>query len=193
MAVERTRGGRPSKRTDILMAAELLVKQHGAGQLTFDRLSEETGISKGGLLYHFASKEDLVLAMMERLLDARERLREELEHEFSGPDADIKALLMAEANVRSITATKCGEGYDELAMDSAILCAASNNPELLAPMRGRFADLMQRFDSSTMGGDKARIAFFAILGERLMQQLGMVQNNSEQRDQFLNAIRDFIR
>lgn len=186
---DKPRGGRPSKRSFILMAAEQLVKQQGAAQLTFDRLSEETGISKGGLLYHFASKDDLVLAMMERLLESREKLRRELQSEFSGPDAEIKAMIMAQANIR---AARTGEGEDELALDSAVLCAASNNRELLAPMRGRFAELLNDFDRSEMGGDKGRIAFFAVLGERLMQQLGMIESSSEERQRFVNAIRSYI-
>lgn len=170
------------------MAAEQLVKTHGAAQLTFDRLSEETGVSKGGLLYHFASKDELILAMMERLLDTREQLRESMQLEFSGLDAEIKALILAEANIQRVGQ----DGNDELALDSAVLCAASNNRELLAPMRGRFADLLIQFDRSEMGGPKARIAFFAVLGERLMQQLGMIDSSSEDRENFIKAIRHYI-
>lgn len=185
---DKPRGGRPSKRSYILMAAEQLVKSHGAAQLTFDRLSDETGISKGGLLYHFASKDDLLLAMMERLIDTREQLRESMQHDFTGADAELKAFIMSEADVQR--AAK--DGNDELALDSAVLCAASNNRQLLAPLRGRFEELFQIFDESEMGGGKARIAFFAVLGERLMQQLGMLDSDSKERELFLEAIRDYI-
>ncbi|RUO26651.1 TetR/AcrR family transcriptional regulator [Aliidiomarina minuta] len=183
MTRKTSRGGRPSKRNDILMAAEKLVKEQGASHLTFDRLSEETGISKGGLLYHFASKEELVLAMMVRLLDTRQVLREEMQAQFSGEDADIKSLIMAEA----------GQESSDIAMDSAILCAAATNRELMTPMRGRFRELLSRFDASEMGGDKARIALFAVYGERLMQQLGMIDHNSEERKRFLQTMEEFIR
>lgn len=185
---EKPRGGRPSKRDFILMSAEQLVKSQGAAYLTFDRLSEETGISKGGLLYHFASKDDLVLAMMERLIDTREQLRDSMQGEFEGPDAALKSLIMSEANVQRTAA----EGNDELALDSAVLCAASTNQALLAPLRGRFEALIKHFDESQMGGKKARIAFFAVLGERLMQQLGMLASDSQERELFLSAIRDYI-
>ncbi|MCC5880480.1 MAG: TetR/AcrR family transcriptional regulator [Idiomarina sp.] len=184
----KPRGGRPSKRNFILMAAEQLVKTQGAAQLTFDRLSEETGISKGGLLYHFASKDELVFAMMERLLETRERFRESLVDQFSGADAEIKALIMAQANIQRGSA----DGTDELALDSAVLCAASTNRELLAPLRGRFADLQEMFNQSEMGGDKARIAFFAVLGERLMQQLGMIDSTTDDRARFIESIHRYI-
>lgn len=184
----KPRGGRPSKRNFILMAAEQLVKTQGAAQLTFDRLSEETGISKGGLLYHFASKDELVLAMMERLVNTRERFRETLVEQFTGADAEIRALIMSEANIQRASE----DGSDELALDSAVLCAASTNRELLAPLRGRFEDLLEKFDQSEMGGDKARIAFFAVLGERLMQQLGMIDSSTDDRTRFINAIHSYI-
>ena len=185
---DKPRGGRPSKRDYILMTAEQLVKSQGASYLTFDRLSEETGISKGGLLYHFASKDDLVFAMMERLIETREQLRDSMQGEFSGPDAALKSFIMSEADVQRTAE----EGNDELALDSAVLCAASNNQQLLAPLRGRFEGLIKSFDESQMGGKKARIAFFAVLGERLMQQLGMLDSNSQERALFLSAIRDYI-
>lgn len=184
----KSRGGRPSKRNFILMAAEQLVKKQGAAHLTFDRLSEETGVSKGGLLYHFASKDELILAMMERLITTREQLRESLQNDFSGADAEIKALILSEANIQ-----RAGQdGNDELALDSAVLCAASNNSELLAPMRGKCTDLLAKFDQSEMGGEKARIAFFAVLGERLMQQLGMINSCSAEREKFIQAIHHYI-
>ena len=185
---DKPRGGRPSKRSYILMTAEQLVKSDGAAQLTFDRLSAETGISKGGLLYHFASKDELVLAMMERLIQTREQLRETMQDEFSGADAELKALIMSEADVQRAAT----DGNDELALDSAVLCAASHNRHLLTPLRGRFEELFKRFDASEMGGGKARIAFFAVLGERLMQQLGMLDSDSKERALFLTAIRDYI-
>ena len=185
---DKPRGGRPSKRSYILMTAEQLVKSDGAAQLTFDRLSAETGISKGGLLYHFASKDELVLAMMERLIQTREQLRDTMQDEFSGPDAELKALIMSEADVQRAAT----DGNDELALDSAVLCAASNNRQLLTPLRGRFEALFKRFDESHMGGGKARIAFFAVLGERLMQQLGMLDSDSKERALFLKAIREYI-
>ena len=60
--------GRPSNRDVILDAAEQLVASEGAARLTFDALGQATGISKGGLLYHFASKDKLLEAMLERMV-----------------------------------------------------------------------------------------------------------------------------
>jgi len=52
-------------RESILDAAAKLVHEQGASALTLDATCARAGISKGGLLYHFRSKEDLLLALME--------------------------------------------------------------------------------------------------------------------------------
>lgn len=58
---------RPSNRTLALDAAFRLVGRDGLRALTYEALAAETGLTKGGLLYHFPSREALVAAMHERL------------------------------------------------------------------------------------------------------------------------------
>ncbi|RBQ14225.1 TetR/AcrR family transcriptional regulator [Spongiactinospora rosea] len=56
---------RPSSRTTILEAAQRIAGRSGIGSLTLDAAAQEAGLSKGGLIYHFASKEQLMLAVVE--------------------------------------------------------------------------------------------------------------------------------
>ena len=58
----------PSTRDTILDAAQRIAAERGAGRITLDEVARESGLSKGGLLYHFASKEALLQAMLERLI-----------------------------------------------------------------------------------------------------------------------------
>ncbi|MCL7379762.1 TetR/AcrR family transcriptional regulator [Streptomyces sp. 35G-GA-8] len=60
---------RTSKRTQILEAAARVVEREGIKSVTFDSVAAEAGLTKGGLLYHFASREDLVRAIHEHLAD----------------------------------------------------------------------------------------------------------------------------
>src|SRR5688572_22621547 len=53
-------------RSQLLDAAEAVVAREGVRNLTLDAVAARSGISKGGLLYHFHSKEDLAAAMIER-------------------------------------------------------------------------------------------------------------------------------
>lgn len=59
-------------RTRILDAAEAIVQARGVPALTLEAAARDAGISKGGLLYHFATKEALVSAMLGRLAAAME-------------------------------------------------------------------------------------------------------------------------
>ncbi|MDI9902413.1 TetR/AcrR family transcriptional regulator [Rhodococcus sp. IEGM 1409] len=60
---------RTSKRTQILEAATRVVEREGVKSVTFDSVAAEAGMTKGGLLYHFASREDLVQAIHQYLAD----------------------------------------------------------------------------------------------------------------------------
>ncbi|MFM7780846.1 MAG: helix-turn-helix domain-containing protein, partial [Alphaproteobacteria bacterium] len=53
--------------TRILDAAENLIIARGVGAMTLEAVAREARVSKGGLLYHFASKEALLEALLGRL------------------------------------------------------------------------------------------------------------------------------
>ena len=46
-----------------------MIRRDGARALTLDAVAAEAGVSKGGLLYHFASKRALIDGLLERWLD----------------------------------------------------------------------------------------------------------------------------
>jgi AcrR family transcriptional regulator len=58
-----------SSKEAILDAAAALVCEQGASALTLDATCARAGMSKGGLLYHFRTKEDLLLALVRRQHD----------------------------------------------------------------------------------------------------------------------------
>ena len=60
---------RVSKKEDILDAAEKILQDENYDSLSLDRIAEVSGISKGGLLYHFPTKESVLVALVSRLID----------------------------------------------------------------------------------------------------------------------------
>ncbi|MGH3359018.1 MAG: TetR/AcrR family transcriptional regulator [Nocardioidaceae bacterium] len=54
-------------RDRILDAFESMLVGQGSRSATLDAVAEEAGVSKGGLLYHFPSRDDLVVGMLDRL------------------------------------------------------------------------------------------------------------------------------
>ena len=55
-------------RDRLLDAAETIVARDGVTHLTFDAVAAHAQVSKGTALYHFACKEDLTTAMIERFV-----------------------------------------------------------------------------------------------------------------------------
>ena len=52
----------------ILTAAERVALRDGVLRLTVEAVAREAKLSKGGVLYHFATKESLIQAMLDRLI-----------------------------------------------------------------------------------------------------------------------------
>ena len=50
-----------------------MIRRDGAQKLTLDAVAAESGVSKGGVLYHFATKRALVDGLLERWLDDFDR------------------------------------------------------------------------------------------------------------------------
>ena len=61
----------PTTTKDHILETTLsLLEREGGTAITLDRIAAEAGLSKGGLLYHYASKEQLVHALVERAVDS---------------------------------------------------------------------------------------------------------------------------
>ena len=125
-------------RSNLLKAANALLLEHGANALTLEAVAARAGISKGGLLYHFPSKDALIEGMVERYLA-----------EF---EARIDARL---ADITQPTPIDWARAYIEaclepdiegMAVSAALLAAVSVNPILLQPMQARYAAWQARLD-----------------------------------------------
>jgi AcrR family transcriptional regulator len=69
---ERRTRNRERTRTAILTAAAEAMTERGTG-VSLDYIAKRAGVSKGGLLHHFANREALIVALVD---DAQQRLRE---------------------------------------------------------------------------------------------------------------------
>ena len=54
-------------RDRILDSLETLLLEHGMTKVTLDSVAAAAGVSKGGLLYHFPTKEAMITVLLERL------------------------------------------------------------------------------------------------------------------------------
>lgn len=83
-------------RERILEAAEAVFGDNGYHDAIVDEIGRRTSLSKGGLYFHFPSKEDLFFAVLDRLAD---RLVKKAEDAVSG---EGPALVRAERALRAV-------------------------------------------------------------------------------------------
>jgi len=77
---------KPTAKERILDSYEEILVEHGPGGVTLDAVAAHAGVSKGGLLYHFGSKEALVDGLMERLARLSE---EDLDQARTAPEGVV--------------------------------------------------------------------------------------------------------
>lgn len=67
---------RPSNRSRILEAAIRVIQRDGVTGVTFDAVAAEAGVTRGGMMYHFPSREALLKAIHQHLADQWEAMLE---------------------------------------------------------------------------------------------------------------------
>ena len=112
----------PSRRTSLLRAAAAVVRRAGAEALTLDAVAAEAGVSKGGLLYHFPTKDALIQGLLVAALD---RFDDALASQPRIEPGDLGRAYLG------ITAVGASE-------DSSLIAVIAQRPELMAPMRARY-------------------------------------------------------
>jgi AcrR family transcriptional regulator len=160
MPPERTKGR-------LLDAAAAVVRRDGAQALTLDAVAAQAGVSKGGLLYHYGSKHDLVEAMVDRWLTEFQR------------DIDANGPGFVRGYVRA--SDPAGSAEDEL----GLLAAFVADPAVLRAARERYAIWQDRVERE--GGDPvdATVARLAADGLWLAELLGMAPPRGTLREQVL--------
>jgi len=142
-----------STRDRLLDAFETLLVTAGSRAATLDAVAAEADVSKGGLLYHFPSKDDLVDAMLERLREMGAADAERMAAAKNGPVA-----FYLETSVNS------GSPFDR-ALTAAARIAQENDSRAgaaLADLRdGWFAVLREHL------GDEALARTIQLIGDGL--------------------------
>lgn len=112
----------------MLNAAEALVIDYGVNGMTLEAVASRAKVSKGGLLYHFASKEVLVQAMVSRIAVMIEHyFTAELTNQPLGRNRHAHTLMRIMMD---------GHLFPRLKQVAApLLAAMASDPKLLDPMR----------------------------------------------------------
>lgn len=178
MAADHTGIGPARER--VLEAAERVVVEVGAARLTLDAVSQAAGVSKGGLLYHFPSKESLLSALAQRYVDSMQgciaTARDAIED--SGSARDLKACVLG----------VLGSDPRLKAMGAVLLATAANDLALLEVIRERITQQTQELSESDVDFARASIVLLAIDGLKMRESLRISAFSAEQREQIVNEL-----
>jgi AcrR family transcriptional regulator len=150
--------------------------ENGAGHLSLDAIARKAGISKGGLLYHFPKKEDLMRALVE--------------HHLAGiEDATRKAAASPQPN--AVAAALVATYFDKLSVGcggprpSGVFAALAENPHLLEPVRNCQNRIVERIRSTAGDPALSLIAFLAVEGMKTLDLFEADPLTVEEREMVL--------
>jgi squalene-hopene/tetraprenyl-beta-curcumene cyclase len=157
----------------ILDTASALITREGIGKLTLDRVARDAGISKGGLLYHYSTKEQLIVDLVATLVA---RFDQKLaDRATAGPGGKTRAFVEATANA--------GAGTLEV-----LLAALSSDPALLDPLRQQYRTWQKSLAQDGIDPAWATVARLAAEGLWFSEALGLAPPADEQRQNIIRQI-----
>lgn len=168
-------GRKPTITRDRLLdLAEEIVRSGGAKALTVDALARSAGVSKGGVQYSFASKEDLVKALVERWTNQFDEMLE-VDGETSAPELVRRYLRAMRASQQALNAKMAG-----------LMIGYLQDPANLQETRQWYRGMFRRLDTGTAEAQAARVAFLAVEGLFLLRIVGIDEDGTW--DAFLDDV-----
>lgn len=166
----------PDARTRILDAAERIVQEKGVPALTLEAAARGAGISKGGLLYHFASKEAMLHGLVARLADSVRADFEAVLAAQTGPAPASRAIL---SWIFDHPEQVCEEHQRAGAVFLAVF---HHDPAMLAPIRAVFAHMRDRLRADALPPGHALTIMATSDGLFFGQLFGMYEQTQEDRE-----------
>jgi AcrR family transcriptional regulator len=164
-----------STRGRLLDAAAAVVRRDGAQALTLDAVAGEAGVSKGGLLYHFKSKRDLLDGMVERWVDGWQ----------AQIDAETGDGSFAAGYVRAALPTS---DPHEREAQFGLLAGLVAEPAVLETVRARYREWQARLERESADPVAATVARLAADGVWLADLLGFAPLDGALREQVLRRL-----
>jgi AcrR family transcriptional regulator len=156
---------RRDSRETILQAAEEIVARRGPAYLTLETAADEANVSKGGLFYHFRSKEALLEAMIRRSTQLLESEHTKVAESLTGErNGKMKASIIG--TLRHLE--------EQRRVLTAVVAAIANDPKLVEPMRESFQNEFQDLCKEVnLRMEDVAVLFLASQGLLLMELLNL--------------------
>ena len=171
----------------LLEAAEQVVIEKGIANLTLDAVACQAGVSKGGLLYYFPNKNQLIQALVQRSADNwRACYTEAYESAPEGPGRMVRGLV-------GHCLSDGSAWTDELrSITSSVFAALAQDPELIKPMRLVYDELHVKIRADGLPTGIAETVLSAIDGLWLNWVLGFAPFNQENISNVRTALEQIV-
>lgn len=158
---------------DYLDAALHVISEEGAPRLTLAQVAQAAGVSKGGLLHHYPSKDALLRALLLREFTVfRAAVEGQAETFGSAPGARTRALV-------TVSFATPGSGQNLLL---SLLAAVFERPALLDAFRAEWTAYRQSFLHDGLPAAQALLIQFALDGLYFAELLGLEPPTGRLRD-----------
>ena len=182
-------------RDRLLDAAERVVVESGATHLTLDAVAKSAGVSKGGLLYHFPSKEALLEGMLSRHFQdvdaevARRLERRSAKDARRGNGSRRRAAGPSRADLFSERVRVLLELHPgRPAVGAAMVAASADNPEHMAVCRAEYRKLLDEFARLPGGFEGSALVLLAVQGLLLAELLHLSPYTPQERSRLVKAL-----
>ena len=179
----RAAAARSDARERILEAACALAAERGPGNISIEAVAARAGLSKGGVLYHFRAKTDLLAAVVQSHIDRSAREVDEKLAAAAGPNPLAEALVAAHRE----------EDRTERPPASGVLAAIAQNPDLLDPLRAHHSGTAARLRAESADPDLATIVYLAIEGMKAHRLFGFDAVGAPGEDALLDRMDRLLR
>ena len=145
-------GRKPTiSRDGLLTIAEEIVNADGPQTLTIDALAKAAGISKGGVQYAFASKDDLIRALVDRWTTQFDALIPDVQ--TVGPIGFVRAYIAAMRSSQAVIGAKM----------AGLMIAYMQNPKNRLSTVQWYSAILEKM-GDTQEARTAKAAFLAVEG-----------------------------
>ena len=170
-------------RDRLLDAAEEVALVSGASGFTLEAVAAQASVSKGGLLYHFPSKDALISGLVSRMVE-RFQLRVEVAYaqdpEQGSPGQFTRAV---------VTAMLEGMDGTDVKVGGSVLASLASQLDLLAPLRESYAGCMARIQEDRLPPGVALVVVAALDGLMLWKLFRLWRPAREQLSEMQNFLK----
>jgi AcrR family transcriptional regulator len=171
-------------RARLLDAATDVLLHDGAQALTLDAVAKQAQVSKGGLLYHFPTKQALIAGMVDRLVGHFDTALAQAGDE---PGAATRVYLTATVEQQP---TAAGSAADRTT--AALLAAAIVEPEALAPLREIYEAWQRRLENDGIDPAVATAVRLAVDGWWLSRLVNLAPPTRGLHERVYTVLTDLI-